>query len=388
MAASANAPLQYLEPASQREMYSLPVSGSSRIYHGSFVELLPTGYARAFEGGGQLVGIAEFEFYNSSTTDGAAADIGTDGNRGMTKIRVCRTGSVVLPLTSVSDKDIGRPVFALTDNTIGFYGHPDGYVGIVTGVFDTNYAMVRLAIGDRVPVVDGVLNNRITGTQLMTSITAAGSAILFDGGWKATVVGAVFGSGSFGNVVNVAGGELKALLGTTSEVENITLETALLMDITYGMSLRVKGRCSTLGPGAGTIYSRGLVTLATSTMTTTKRALVRATTAGDVAAFLQTLGNSANIVEYVDDNTTVTADVDTTIDNSLTVNRDEIIIIRPNGDVELYIDGARVLGSTALSVGAPTTYFGGMINLEKTATTDAGAVNLQYAEAKGASVPA
>lgn len=370
---------------------SFKVLASVHIYRGAALGLSPSGYAKPFEAADPFIGFATEEFY-ASGTDGGASIRGNLSLAGQTDLQVITGGEVLVTLAAVTVKDRGKPVFATSDNAFALIGHPDAFVGYVTTVESSTTCYVRIKEpGEIVRKTDGVHNINVTGDEMFTAITAAGSAILAGGQLIANVVGSTFASGSFNVVQNVAGGEWKGLLGTTSEAENISIETAMLLTLTYGMSMRFRGRVSALGGSSTTEFSAGLYTASSSTMTAGIRANPSVTTSGIGRAAIATLGDSTTpgtIFARIDDNATLTG-VDTAIANSLTVNKDWIILIRPTGVVEMWADGVRVLSTTTLSVGTSlTTYWGGLVTLAKSTAADAAAFNLQHLQVKGASLPA
>ena len=387
MALSANIALPASRGAPRKE--SFKVAGSVHIYAGAALGRDLAGYAKPFDGGDRFIGFATEEYYNTSTTSGTASVRGDYSLAGATDIQVDCGGEVKVTLAAVSIKDRGRPVFAVADNSFALIGHPDAFIGRITDVETTTTCWVQLkAAGELCPITDGVVQARLTGTDYIPNVITAGNEQMAYG-FRLDAIGAGITAGAgLSSLVNVAGGEIKGLLDNDNEAQNVTIESLGLMAQTYGISIRMRGRLSVLGPTATTDFTVGLMTAASSTMTDAIRADTEVTTSGIGKAAFHVDGDSTNILIKTDDDTTVTS-ADTTIDNSLTVNKDLIVIVRPSGAVEFWSDGARLLSTVSYTVGsALTTYWCGIVNLEKSTGTDVAAFNVQLLEVKGASLPA
>lgn len=81
-------------------------------------------------------------------------------------------------------------------------------------------------------------------------------------------------------------------------------------------------------------------------------------------------GNSANINAQSTDGTTTVAATDTTIDYTANTTFHVVMDGRNPADVQIYINGALVLGSTVFDISAATQTLKAIVHLEKTAATD------------------
>ena len=397
MALSANTTIRFMEPDAYRLKYSRGVLGSAHIYHGGFVGLTPSGYAKAFQPGDVFDGIADEEFNNTSTTDGASSALGDDGERGKPKCRII-TGNChfVKTLTSVAITDIGKPAYATADDAIALSGHPDAWVGTVVDKYDTNLALIRMrnpgekppSHGNGVVVCESDFGASIEPVATFNATYAQSALGIGSAGpFKLTSIGAgITATAGWASLDGEAGGAIRALLDNDNEAQNLTCETATFMDVTKGMTFEMLGRCSVLGPTATTDIDFGLFTAASSAITAGIRANFDDTTATNGTAKFHIDGDSVNILFGSDTGATLVAATDTTIDNSLTVDKRFKIIVRIDGTAECWIDGVRYLSSTAFSVGTTlTTLYCGFVNIEKSTGTDVSAFVIDYLRVAGAS---
>lgn len=93
-------------------------------------------------------------------------------------------------------------------------------------------------------------------------------------------------------------------------------------------------------------------------------------------------GSSANILCQSEDAGTPVTPVDSTLDNSLTVDKELKIVVRADGSCEFYIDNSRVNSSTSFSM-ATTAVCAGIILLEKTSNDTTGKVLISEFEVDG-----
>lgn len=382
MALSANLGIQYLEPAAHRPKSSSSVAGSVRIYNGAFVGLNPAGYLKPFQAGDLWVGIAEEEFYNSSATAGTASNIGTDGERNKLKCLYTTAGHFAYTLSSVAITDIGKPVYATDDGTLSLSGHPDGFVGYVTEVFSTNKAMIRIRnAGEKAP--HGAGNIDINLDFSVDTFAETGASTVAAIGAKAAIynVGPGLAAGTTGTVRDHANGEAVLLMDNDSEVESLTVLTPRTFNITKGITFEFEGRKSVAGTSTNSNLDFGLA--GGIALTTTQFSDMQATTASFLYALfhIDCEGNDVNFCS--DNNTTAVAPTDTTIDNSTSTNKVYKIIVRPDGSVEAWISGARVLSSTTFAVGA-SGLLAGIVNIEKASSTDVAEARIRKMRIAGA----
>ena len=112
----------------QGDIDDLPVKASSAIYEGSAVGFV-SGYHR------QLAVTDEFAGF-------AMQDVASQTSDGDAKVKVRKSGRVVLTLTSVAVTDVGKALFASDGNTFTLTQGTAAHVGRVTGVYGTNLAIV------------------------------------------------------------------------------------------------------------------------------------------------------------------------------------------------------------------------------------------------------
>ncbi len=381
MALSANAGITYLEPTAHRPKSSSAVAGSVRIYSGAFVGKNPAGYLKPFQAGDEFVGISEEEFYNSSATAGAASDVGTDGERGKLKCLYTTAGHFAFTLSSVAITDIQKPVFATDDNTLSLTGHPDAFVGYVTEVYGTNTAMIRMRnAGERAP--NGVGSQEVASDFAFEQFTALDENDGYiNGKWRVTGVGAGLTAGTTGVLGDHDNGELVMLLDNDSEVQSITLDSGRSFNITKGVTFEFEGRKSVAGAATNSDVDFGLA--GGIDLTTTQFADMQATTSSFLYALFHIDAEDDNVDMCSDNNTTVVAPTDTTIDNSTSANKRYKVIVRADGTVEGWINEARVLSSTSFAVGA-SGLLAGIVNLEKASSTDVAEVRIRKIRVAGA----
>lgn len=112
----------------QGDIDDLPVKASSAIYEGSAVGFV-SGYHRQLAATDEFAGFA-MQDVASQTADGDA------------KVKVRKSGRVVVTVTSVAVTDVGKALFASDGNTFTLTQGTAAHVGRVTGVYGTNLAIV------------------------------------------------------------------------------------------------------------------------------------------------------------------------------------------------------------------------------------------------------
>lgn len=344
-----------------QETRTFPVAAAVTIYRGAFVGLHPvSGYLKPFEGGDLFAGIAYEDCNNASGAAGAA------------NCRVQVTGDFKLPLTSVAIGDCGKAVYAVADDSLSLVGHPDGFVGRVVSKDSTNYAVVRLRAWGEKPSKDdiGSLNFVYDADGVAPTGIVAGNGPA--GNWQAF---SILGLGA----TQDSSGAAKLTFDAVAEVAQASLETPIALSVTKGMSLTVIGRLSDIGDNAALDSDIGFANVVDAT---TRANMDDGTLTRHARFHLD--GASANINAESDDNVADVAAVDTTIDNDTAADKRLDILVRPSGAVEFWIDGVRMLSSTAFTVGSAAGVFAAVINLEKTADDTTAAALIKYARAAGA----
>lgn len=125
-----------------QELRSFLVAAATHIYKGALVGLSGDGRAGALTAGDLFVGIAHEEVDNTP-------DVG-----GERFVRVYTLGDFGLTLPGAMLADIGRPVFAFTDDSVTFVAPANSYVGRVVGVVLPGEIILRLDTLKRSVVFD------------------------------------------------------------------------------------------------------------------------------------------------------------------------------------------------------------------------------------------
>lgn len=329
------------------EVRELPMAAAVQIYKGAFVGRNPAGYIQPFVPGDEFVGIAYENIDNSSGAAGAET------------CRVYVKGDFSLTLASVALADVGRPAFATDDGTLALTGHPDAFVGMILSRPAANTALVRLrAPGQLPPNGVGSVELRLTGAESFIATGATAGQLNGPAGFE---VKSALGLGVLPN--DAEGGGVKFQFDATAEVGLASLRTINdTWPVDQGITFEAKLVVADKGDNAALDIDFGLGTA----LTANSEADIDHADMAQLACFHMD-GNSDNILAQSDDATTDVAPVDTTIDNdsATDVPKRFKIIVRPSGSVEFWIDGARVLSSTAFAV-LSTAVLAAFVNVEKT----------------------
>ncbi len=117
-----------------QELRSYPVAAAEHLYKGAFVGVeRSTGYVRNLTAGDLFAGIAYEEVDN------------TAGAGGELSARVYTQGDFVLPLSGITQTQIGGPVFA-SDNeqAVGWPAAGASYVGVLVAMISAGSGIVRI----------------------------------------------------------------------------------------------------------------------------------------------------------------------------------------------------------------------------------------------------
>ena len=170
-------------------------------------------------------------------------------------------------------------------------------------------------------------------------------------------------AGGFGRALRV-GGSHKLLLSSTSEAQKVDL---LSVDgVAPGAKWIAEAVIRVISDGAGTTpdFSIGL---ANGTHATDADSITE-------SCFLHLDGNAADIFAESDDGTTEVAATDTTInytEGSAVANRVHVLFDgRDLADIQVYVNGSLVLGSTVFKLDAATGPLFLLAHLEKTSSAD------------------
>jgi len=338
-----------------KELREFPVAAAEHIYRGGFVGVDPGGYSKAFVPGDLLVGIAYEEVDNSAGA--AAAD----------KSRVYADGDFVIPISGVALTDVGKPVFATDDGAGLLTGHTDAFIGTILHYYASGEAVVRLkAPGQKPPNGIGSYESGLTGFEYFAATgDTAGDAII-GGDWEMETI---LGPGIIGPTAGENGGHTLAFDATDETALASCRTMAAMWPVDKGITFEVELHLTDIGDDELDV-DWGLGTF----LDTDTEANIDHSSMVDLACF-HLDGLAAHILAQSDDQTTDVAPVDTTIDNALNAAKKFKIIVRPDGTVEFWIAGARVLSTTAFAV-LSTATLGAFINMEK--VTDAGACSLIF----------
>lgn len=347
-----------------QELRQRKVMAAKRIYKGALVGLSVDGYAKPFEPGDVFAGVA---YEEQDNTSGASGD---------KSVRVFVQSDFEMTLTGVSESDAGKAVFATDDDAVALIGHFDGYVGRVVHKSGTDLAVVRLDVG-------GKPSDRDHG----------GREVVFDFAKPFTATGA-----TAGNLVTTDGARLVSALGlgvthvedangaadlefdAVAEIAQASIEVAEVFAVNKGVKLEARLHSPAIGDDAALDMSWGLI----AGITANSRASIVHADATDFAGFHMN-GNSANIMARSDDATTDTGEIDSTVDNVTTPGsyKEFVVIVRPAGTVELWIDGTRILSSTSFAVNTASV-LGAIVNLEKTSNDTVGKLRVDRLRVTGA----
>lgn len=331
-----------------QELRSYPVGASVHIYRNGFVGVDPAGYAKAFVPGDVFVGVAYEEIDNSS---GSAAAL---------YVRVYTEGDFVMALTSAALKDAGHPVFATDDAALARTGHPDAFVGTVVHKDKdaSGYAVVRLRRpGEKPPNGIGSIELTLSGHETFAETGATAGTFNLEGydGKSALGLGILMADAEDAGITCQFDGTTEVALASIRTTDD-------RLPVDKGITFEVDLVVSDKGDNVALDIDWGLGTALTSN----SEADIDHADMVQLACFHMN-GNSDNILFQSDDNTTDVAAVDTLIDNdsSTDVSKKFKIIGRPDGTVEAWVNGVRVLSSTTFAL-LSTALVAPFINVEKT----------------------
>jgi len=333
--------------AASQETREFPVAAAETIYKGGFVGLDPAGYAKPFEPGDLFAGIATGTQDNSS------------GAAGALDVQVITLGDFYFDLTGASMDDVGKPVFATDDATLAFTGHPDAFVGRFMNYMASGEALIRMrAWGEKPPNGVGSIELAVTGHEAIAATGTTAGTFTLDAGFDGK---SALGLGLLMNAAE--GGGIKGAFDATAEVALASVRmTNATLPVDKGITFETDLVVSDSGDNAALDVDWGLGTA----LTTNSEADIDHADMAQLACF-HLDGNSDNILCQSDDATTDVAPVDSTKDNDSTtdVPKKFKIVVRPDGEVQFWIDGARVLSSTTFAV-LSTANLAAFVNMEKT----------------------
>ena len=334
------------------------------IYRGSLVGLTPSGYLKVFEPGDRFVGVAYEECDASSdTTDGTSTcEVYTDGDFEFT-------------LSGAAVTDVGKPAFATADDTLALTGHPDAFVGYIVNYLSSNTVRFRLkAFGEKPP--NGVGSHEFVetgGGEFETTGAASASKYI-----RNFIAKSILGLGV--SQIDAEDGGIGMSFDAVAEIALGSLRMSNeIFPVDKGITFEAKLCVTDKGDDAALDIDFGLGTA----LTTNSEADIDHADMAQLACFHMN-GNSDNILAQSDDATTDVAPVDTTIDNDSTtdVAKKFKIIVRPDGEVEFWINNARVLSSTAFAV-LSTADLAPFVNMEKTSNDTTAVLKLYYLRVAG-----
>jgi hypothetical protein len=334
-------------------LISYPMAAAVHIYRNANVGLDPAGYAKPFEAGDRFVGMAYAEADN---TAGDAGDLEVNANN---------IGELLLTLAAVTQKDVGRPVFATADNTYALTGHPDAFVGRISVYVSATTAWVRMGSAvERPRNGEGCIELTLTGQENFAA-TGAVAGTTSVGGFD---LKSILGLGWTCN--DAEDGGAKAEFDATAEV---ALASCRMRNDTLPVDKGVtwEGEVAVTGTRAAAIdINFGLGTA----LTTNSEADIDHADMAQLACF-NLAPNSDNINFQSDNATTDVSAVDTTVDNDTGGGafKKFKVIGRPGGTVEAWINGVRQLPTTVFAL-LSTANVAGFLNMEKTADAAVGTI--------------
>lgn len=190
---------------------------------------------------------------------------------------------------------------------------------------------------------------------------------LHDSAFQTIVVKSVVGSTTV-EVPDVKqrGGSSSLILGTTAEAQKVDLLST--RGFAVGSKWIVDGIVNVItnSDNAAGDFNIGVASA------------THATDAGAIAesCFIHTNGNDLNIYAESDDGTTEVAETDTTIDFAVGTPFHFLIDGRNTSDIQIYINGVLVLGSTVFTLAAATGPLKLLAHLEKTSDDSPGTYNI------------
>lgn len=161
--------------------------------------------------------------------------------------------------------------------------------------------------------------------------------------------------------LEVRGGARKFLISATNEAQKIDMLSQFGFARTANAIVELI--FNVVSDGAGTVVDVSLG-LANATHATDADSITE-------SLFIHLNANDVNIYAESDDGTTEVAATDTTIDYTEGTPVEVWFDLRDEADIQIYVNGAIVLGSTVFKLDAATGPLKLLIHIEKTASTDA-----------------
>lgn len=343
-----------------QDVVAYKVAKNEHCYRGAFAGVNPGNYAKAFVAGDRLVGVFMQEF-QADTTDGARSLRGNESNPGFTEVEIATGGDFEFTLSGATIADIGKEVYATDDGTVALTGHPFALVGKIVQLMGTNLVRVRMKLPFEIPTGRGSSVLAFQGNENIVATGATAGSFELNG-WRVL--------SALGLGWTPATGEDGALDGefdNPSEAAYASAFTPASFPVDKGITLECE-LVVTAHSGSGSDFDWGFATLLNTTNSIPD---IDHTDVVNLAAFHMD-GGSDNILAQSDNNVTDVAPVDTTIDNDASTDtfKRYVVIVRPSGAVEFWVNGSRVLESTTFAVD-PTASLCAFINAEKTSTATA-----------------
>lgn len=332
-----------------QEIMQYLVGAARHIYRDTNIGVTPDGYAHPFTPGlCKWVGIAYGEVDNSA------------GAAGATTCQVRQVGDITVTITSVGEKDVGRPVFATSDYQYALTGHPLAFVGYVVRKTASNTALVRLrALNEEAPLGQGSVTLKLTGHEALEATGATAG----DGWLGAFEYETILGPGFVNNDEEDGGFELE--FDATAEIALASIRTPNdIFPIDKGLRLSCDVNITDNGDAAAIDLDIGFGTA----LTTNSEANI------DHADMVQLIalhvdGNSLNLLVQSDNNTTDVANTDSTLDYVEGTPFHLDICVSPAGLGQIWIDGVDAGDATHANVTLQvlsTALLAAFANLEKT----------------------
>lgn len=324
-----------------------PVASGVHIYKGGHVGMNPAGMVKPFVPGDVYVGESYEEVDNTSGADAAVG------------CRVWVTGDFEFALAGAGNDEVGKPLYATADDAQALTGHPDAFIGMIVSHHAANMVIARLRRpGEMPPNGKGSILLTLTGQEAFAATgLVAGDEVL--NGFE---LESILGLG-----MTMVDGEDGGIRGAFDAVAEIALASIRTPNDNLPVDKGITFECDLVVDDSGDDAALDIDLGVGTALTTDSEANVDHAAMVNLFAF-HLDGNSDNILLQSDNNVVDVAPVDTLVDNDSVTDVPKRFkgIVRPDGSCEGWIDGVRVLSSTAFAVAAAAS-LAFFLNMEKTA---------------------
>ena len=330
----------------EQSLREYPVKAAEHVYKGGWVAVDPTGYLKPFVLGDVLLGMA---FEEGDNTASGAGD-------GDVKVRVMTTGDIMATISGVAITDTGKAVFATNDGTLALIGMPDAMVGRVMHYEGTDEAVVRLKRAGEIPN-PGEGGGILVASGFVNDQTPTGGTASTGLDWDGFDARSLVGLGVTHTEGANGGASLAFDAGAGAEIATASLIVGASLLASAGIRFEARLHLPDIADDATFDADWGVALGPTETDIA----------AGADRAIFHMDGNVANILLGSDNDSVEVALVDSGIDNVETAGafKDFLLIVRPTGVCEFWIDAVRMLAATVFAV-RTTAVLAAFVNIEKT----------------------